>query len=176
MARKGARVAAAIVFFAIDKLLGAATCGLQTGSAWFGDLCDSVWCVVQAFIVEAHEGLFIFFWDGGVVVSAMKLCVVLLDIACPLVGDVGLELGCLHCTRVIMDDDACVEGRWVIWVVFIVDWCEEMGKWLIVDVGQAVSKLLDAWWVGEGPGVTTQERRHCEDDVFEGSEQRGMAE
>jgi hypothetical protein len=45
-------------------------------------------CVVQAIVIEAHERLFLLFIDGGCVVLAVDLAVVVLDVSGPFVGDV----------------------------------------------------------------------------------------
>ena len=86
------------------------------------------------------------------------MSVALLDVACPLVGDVGLELGGLACAWAVGDVDACTQGK-VVWVFVFIDWRDEVGEWVFIDVRKIVFirvvrvDAVDARWEGIGPEI-----------------------
>jgi len=96
--------------------------------------------------------------------------VALLDISCPLIGDVGLELHNFACAWSIRDVDACTQ-REIVRVLVFVNWSDKVGKWVLVNVWKVVVvkvarvEAVDARW----EGVRSKIGRHCGDGVFDDS-------
>lgn len=172
MTRQSARVPAAILCLAGSEIAAAAWVG--GGEPWWCELRYRGWVGVEASVVEAHEGFFVFFGDGGCVILRVELGVTVLYVASPFVGYVGLELGGFACACAFWDDDACAQGQ-VVRVFVFVDWCDEVSKGILINVGQVIVigvvglHVIDAWWEGVGPIRGSDVRWHGCDEIFEGS-------
>lgn len=143
----GQRAGVAATVTTNKQLLSAAAGGFGAGKTGGGELGDDVGNVVEAGVFEVHEGLVvvvIVFVEGGEgrdVVAAVELGVGALDVACPFVGDVGLELGGFGGGRAVGEEDASAEGERVVGVVFFGEGREEVGKGFLVDVRELVLGL-----------------------------------
>ena len=119
-------------------------------------MCNGVRCVVQAVVVEPHEGLLIIFRNGRDVVACVEWCVVLLNIARPLVRDIGPEFCCFAGAWAIID--SCTERERIVGIVLFAQGCEEMSERLFVNVWETSIiwglnvHAVDAWWERIRPG------------------------
>lgn len=136
--------------------------------------------VIQAIIVQAHERLLVFLGDGGGVVLAVELCMIVLDVSSPLVSDTRCELGGLAWAWSVRGDDASTQ-RQVVRVVIFIDWSDKVSEWILVDVWEILGLRIfilgriDAWGVGVGPVGVPDVGWHGGEDVLEHSE-RGAAD
>jgi hypothetical protein len=155
-----------VLVLASYELLCATASRFGDGDLWRTDLRYDVWCVVQAIVIEAHEGLLIFLVDGGLVVLGMELAVVLSNVLSPFVGDIRLELRCLGGARSFVNVDACAQ-RQLVWVVSVCDGGDKVSKWILVDIRKVVRlelfgfSSLDPRWEGERPRLASEVGRHC---------------
>ena len=67
-------------------------------------------------------------------VHVVEVAVVVLDVSSPLLRHGRLEFGSLGCLGLRPDDDASVQLEAVEWVILLVDWSEEVRKWIFVNI------------------------------------------
>jgi hypothetical protein len=76
------------------------------------------------------------------VIAVEELGLTLLYVPRPFVSDSGLELGRLRIARPVRDDDASAHSEAIIWIIFFVDWCQEVREWVLVNIRQVSFGLM----------------------------------
>jgi hypothetical protein len=173
VSRQCARVPASVHCLAGTEILSAAATGVRECDSWGRELGDGGGVVIEASVVEAHEGFFVFLEDGGVV-AGVQLRGAVLDVASPFVGHVGLELRGFAAANTFGNHDAGAQGE-VVGILVFIDGSEEVGKGVRVDVGEVIVigvvccvDAVNAGRVGVRSVLGSNVRGHGCDEVLEG--------
>lgn len=150
------RVPATVVCLARHEILGATAGSVTDAHPRWAELRDHVRRIIQTIIIESHERLvFVVVLGGGDPVLPFRVALVVLDVASPLVGDIGLELGGFACAWSIVNNSSA--QRKLVGILCLTHGRDEMRKWIVVHVGKMaclsgfVLGHLNTGREGEGP-------------------------